>query len=402
VLHIRISDCQPGMKLALPAHHPAARSQTLLRAGYELSTRDIRRLEELGVGRVWVEYPPMAFLEQYIDPDVLRRRGDLVDQVAASFQQAQRSASAKLPFHVYRDRLGDLVRQLVGNPSAAVFLGDLIDDPKDPLARHSQEVSYLALLTGLKLQGYLVHERRHISPVKAKEVTSLGLGAMLHDIGMLRLDEPEVWKRKWPAPGDPAPPAWQEHTLRGYEWTRGEIEPTAANILLHHHQAMDGSGYGDPYKAPMEGGRIHVFSRIVAAVNVFDRMRRPSPGVVQPTVFVLASMLQRPWSQRLDPQVMRALLTVAPPYAPGRFVTLSDGRHAIVRDHKPEQPCRPLVQIVKDPGKLPGGDPGFGEMLDLSEQSTMLQVARCDGEDVYELNFRPDELIARASSRLAG
>jgi len=70
------------------------------------------------------------------------------------------------------------------------------------------------------------------------------------------------------------------------------------------------------------------------------------------------------------------------------MVRLSDGRWAVVMEHNPQHPCRPVVQIIPSPHTLSPNDLPPGEQIDLSQVSNdQLQIIKCDGEDVSELNF---------------
>jgi HD-GYP domain-containing protein (c-di-GMP phosphodiesterase class II) len=259
-------------------------------------------------------------------------------------------------------------------------------------------VTYLSLLMGLKLEGYLVRERRHVNPARAKEVTNLGLGAMLHDIGVTAL-EPEV-RQSYEQTGDETDPAWREHTAIGYRMVRGRMDPSAATVVLNHHQRYDGSGYTGADFPVLAEHSIHVFARIVAVADQFDRFRNPVGLPDQPTVWVLGAMTSEPLREQFDPQVLQALLTVVPPYPPGSIVRLSDGRHAVCIDHNPTEPCRPVVQIIPDPKDLDVDDLPVGPIINLSEQPKRLCVVEHEGYDVREMNFDPPAPLASSVKQL--
>jgi HD-GYP domain-containing protein (c-di-GMP phosphodiesterase class II) len=384
MLRIETRNAKPGMKLALPVQLPQAPSRLLLRVGYELTASTINKLAELRVRTLWVGYPSLSFLNEVVNQDTVRTQSVVAGQITKTFEAVQQQSSAKLPYHLYTRSISKLVNQLIGHPQSAVFLGDL-SEAGDDLMRHSSSVTYLSLLMGLKLEGYLVKERRHVDPARAAEVVNLGLGAMLHDVGMTLL--PEAVRERYEAGGDESDPGWREHTALGYRLVRGKISATAASTVLHHHQHYDGSGFAGKDFPVMRHKRIHIFARIVTVADQFDRLRYPPNRPVQPTVWALRCMLEAPLFHRYDPHVLDALLAVVPPYAPGSVVTLSDNRYAVVIDHHPLRPCRPIVQLIPDPSSLGKGDLPLGPILDLAEQSPGLFVAHCDGFDVGELNF---------------
>ncbi|MFW6336580.1 MAG: HD-GYP domain-containing protein, partial [Phycisphaeraceae bacterium] len=270
------------------------------------------------------------------------------------------------------------------HPSAAVFLGD-IADAEDDLMRHCSSVTYLALLLGMKLEGYIVRERKHIDPARAKDLANLGVGAMLHDIGVLLL--PPAVRERHRESGDDHDPQWREHPTLGFQHVRGRIEPSAATVVLNHHQRADGSGYAGKTMPVLADKAMHVYARIAAVADHFDALRRPVGVPPQPTVWALSAMLSDTERDKFDPAVLRALIESVPAYPPGTIVRLSDGQHAVAIDHNPIHPCRPTVQIIPDPNELDPNDLPFGDRIDLSELNAGLYVAEAEGHDVSELNF---------------
>ena len=388
------------MTLALPIRHPRRMNQTLLKVGYRLTHRTLERLSDIGVHCFWVRYPGLDFVSDFVQEEILHSQYRVVQEITDAFEGLQKDATAKLPYRAYRDAIGDLINQLICNPKAAVFLDDLLYGEADDLVRHSSAVAYLSVLIGLKLQGYLVRQRPHIPPNRAKQVINLGLGAMLHDVGVVQLP-PEV-RQRYRDTGDESDPEWQEHTALGYEMVHGQIEPSAATIVLNHHQRFDGSGYAGENTAVIGGERIHVFSRIVGLADQFDRMRHPVNLPTQQTVWVLHALLEAPMLKKFDPQIVRALFSVVPPYPPGSVLRLSDGRWAVAIDHVPHDPCRPVVQIIPDPANLDPDKPGRGQVIDLSEHARTLLITQCDGYDVTQLDFPAPELMRDRLENPAG
>ncbi len=392
MLRVELPNARPGMKLALPVYNPRQPGRTLLSVGYELRREEIVRLRELRVRSVWVRYPSLEFLGKYADPALVESQSEVVGHIAETFESLQNESTAKLDYHTYLASVEKLVEHLMLNPQAALFLGD-IASADNVLMRHSAAVSYLSLLLGMKLEGYLVRERPHVDPVRAKEVRNLGLGAMLHDIGVTQL-APQTVSRYYETE-DESDPAWREHPAVGYRLVRGRIDPSAAVVVLHHHQRFDGTGYAGEGYAVQRERTTHVFARIAAVADRFDRLRNPPNRPAVPTVAVLRQMLSEPIASWFDPRVLGALLAVTPPYPPASTVRLSDGRWAVVIDHRPSHPCRPTVQIIPPPASLNGEDVKLGPTIDLAEQSSALHVVEAEGRDVRHLNFaRPERFDA--------
>lgn len=398
MLRVDIKSARPGMTLALPVMNPRLPGHELLRIGYELTPAVIEKIDEMNVRVVWVDYPSLSFLGRFANPDAVAKRATVVNQIQDTFEQMQQTSAAKLNYDAYTKTIGSLIDSVVSNPDAALFLGDMSEQATgDELMRAGSSVTYLSLLLGLKLEGYLIKQRKHVDASRAKDVTALGVGAMLHDIGVTLL--PKEIADRYRQTRDESDPGWQEHPALGFRAVRGRIEPAAATVVLHHHQRFDGHGYAGKDFPVQQGNSIHIYARIAAVADVFTRLRFPNNGADVTQVWALNAMLGPKLRTRFDPNVLRALVEVAPPYPPGSRVLLSDGNEAIVLDHHVADPCRPLVQCLPD-NRLP--DPGqpLGERIDLRDKPR-LSILSCDGQATEAYNFGP-EMIPGAREAMYG
>jgi HD-GYP domain-containing protein (c-di-GMP phosphodiesterase class II) len=405
MLRVSLLHARPGMVLALPVHHPRHADVVLLKAGAVLDAHCIPRLRELYVPEVWIQYPGLEDLIRFVDPQVLSAYRDLTTTVGVALDTAMVQSKVEMDFYVYKKAVMSVLDRLVESPQASVYVTQLIGADR-PFVRHAGNVCVLSILMGLKLEFYLVRERAKLSPAAARDISGLGVGAMFHDIGMTRLDAETL--ARWNETSDESDPKWQEHTQIGFDAVKSDVDPAAAAVVLHHHQRFDGTGFpkrmpimeGQPAGTAIKGAKptaqkgseIHVFARIVACADLFDRLHNPanSPGAdipahpSIPAVRALRLMRQPPYCRWIDPVVFLALLNVAPAYPPGSIVKLNDGRTAAVVDWTNLDPCRPTVQIV-DPANPQAPR---GERIDLRTHH-MLEVAAIDGEDVLADNFYP-------------
>ena len=397
MLRVALVQAKPGMVLAAPVLHPAAPERVLLRAGYELDDAAVRRLRDLRLGDLWIRYPGLEFIERHISPEVFRARGIVAAVVRDVVDRFQRDGAARLDYDRYRSAIQDFIRTLESHRTAGLMVQNMVEGDR-PLMRHCADVCYLALLMGLKLETYLMLKRERLPGHRAKVVVSLGLAALLHDVGMLAL-EPDALERFEQKPLDESDKDWRRHVLIGYERMRDGLGPAAAAAVLHHHQHWDGSGF--PLKRneagehlALAGEQIHVFARVLTVADLFDRLRRP-PGqaATTPAVVALRAMLREPIVSWVDPVVLRALLAVAPAYGPGSQVALSTGDRGVVVDWSPADPCRPTVQILRpadqDRHALRYRDEQEPRRIDLRLRRD-IEVVEVDGQNVRGANFYPE------------
>lgn len=394
MLRVPTNAAKPGMVLALPVYHPRRHDTMLLKAGMELDDRSIKRLGEIRLRELWIRYPGVEFACEYICPAVFEAQAALTWQIGRALEAVSSGAFATLEYSEYRAAIAGMLSRLIASPAAAVITQELVGR-EDPALRHASNVCLMSVLMGLKLEDYMVQQRVRLGAQAARDVTSLGVGAMFHDVGMLRLD-PAV-NRRWAETADESDADWRRHVTVGFELVKDAIGPAAAAGVLHHHQRYDGSGFPrrphkDGGEQGLSGSDIHIYARIIACADLFDRMRFP-PGAPEgsapvPVARVLRRMQQDPYRRWIDPMVFMALLAVVPAYAPGTIVKLSNGVSGVVVEWFPDDPCRPTVQTLEGPpfdSRTPPR-PGRRYMLRLEPS---LYVAGAEGEDVTSDNFYP-------------
>lgn len=393
MLRVPLIQAKPGMQLAVPVLHPDRPDTMLLRAGFTLDERSIERLRSMFLPEIWVEYPDLRFIEKFISPRIAQQRGATNRMLTEVFERLSENAKAKMDYSAYRNTVRDFAQSLIDEPDAALYI-QAMSEGNRPLLRHSTDTTFLCLLMGLKLDAYLISQRKRLAAHRAKEVVSLGVGALLHDIGLLEIDK-EALARFYKT-NDESDPEFQRHVQLAYDHINGELDAPAAAAILHHHQHFDGSGFpskdvGNGEKRGLEGEDIHVFARILTAADLFDRLRYPNPNSPPiPTVAALHKLRQKPYIDWIDPVVFKALLSVVPAYAPGTIVKLSNGERGAVTDWDPIDPCRPVVQQIvcldqlceRIQQPLPGTKYVLGERRDLT-------IVEADGVDVSGFNFYP-------------
>ncbi len=127
----------------------------------------------------------------------------------------------------------------------------------------------------------------------------LCFAAGLHDIGKVVIPDAILDK---PSPLDEA--EWEVmrgHPRLGYNMLRDSSDTVielAANVILHHHECWDGSGYPDG----LAGEDIPYEARIVALCDVYHALREPRtyrPPLPHETV--MGMILHGDGTQRLGP-----------------------------------------------------------------------------------------------------
>ena len=242
MLRVPVQKIQAGMVLARPIPQPNDPYRYLLQRDREIPLDLVPRLKQLGVLEVWVRYPKLEFLEDVIEEGLGDRQREVYWNVRRNFESIMNDTAALLDISEFQGSISDLFGFLKHSARGNLLLQKL-DAFDNFLMSHSTNVCYLSLLLGMKLEEYLISERRNKSAREAKDLKELGLGCLLHDVGKM-LIAPEILNK----PGKLTDEEFDEmkrHPVYGYEMVKGRVPPVASQIVLNHHQRFGGGGYPD-------------------------------------------------------------------------------------------------------------------------------------------------------------
>ncbi len=403
-----IDQVEAGAVVAVPLQHPRRPDVELLAAGVPIEDRMISRLQRLGVTHLWIRHDLTADLELAVSPTLTTRQLAVFERLRHDFTALAQRTISQGDIHTYRQAMMELVCEVVSNHRLA-GLAQRLQSHRGPLMAHSVNVAYLALLIGLELETYIVHERPKVASEHARDLTNLALGGLLHDVGKTRLDT-ELANLHEACEGEYGLDAIEEETADAY---RGHCElgyrmlgttripASARGVVLGHHQRFDGGGWPDMAEVtdkrrpgPQAGHEIHIFSRIVAVANVLDNLLRAAEQRRQPAIAALYAFSACRFDGWFDPLVRQMAMRCLPPFPLGAHVTLSDGSEAAVVCPSLHQPCRPTVRLLRT------DDDGQTPQIDLHDHYD-LRIVRCAGQDVTEYLFELNPELPRQPSRAA-
>ncbi len=384
---IIMKEARPGMLLERAIAHPNAGQPPVVASGVVLTVDHLARLHELGTYDAWIAEPDLSFFDalELGNPTVPQQR--LRDALRVSFQKmialGANGPDLQRPL-IKRHRiiLEELVVALIRSaPQVPCFTA--LATQHEELLQHSADVCVVATLLGLQLENYLIEQRRRLSCRQAKDVLNLAMGCLFHDVGEMFMPAQQRESSMELAFDAHAGDEWKQHTSQGYGAVRTHMDPSAAAIVLHHHQHFDGTGFAvsDGRELAQRGGSIHVFSRIAALADTFAHALNGPGGVPQPAVKALARIGRDPVRQWFDPVILSALQALIPPFVPGMVVTLSNRRQVLVRQSHEDKPCQPEVQVLRelDPQGIAAA---AVEVIDLAESRTGIHITEVEGNQV--------------------
>ncbi|MEP6707719.1 MAG: HD-GYP domain-containing protein [Pyrinomonadaceae bacterium] len=137
------------------------------------------------------------------------------------------------------------------------------------------------------------------------EMESLALGALLHDIGKIRVPDAILHK-----PGKLTPKEWlrmRNHPLYGQQILSGiKFLEGAARVVVQHHEKWDGSGY--PWG--LAGKEIDRNARIFAVADAFDAMTSDRVYRAGLPYEAAAAELNQSAGTHFDPEVVKAFCSI--------------------------------------------------------------------------------------------
>jgi HD-GYP domain-containing protein (c-di-GMP phosphodiesterase class II) len=269
-------------------------------------------------------------------------------------------SQAKLGRVIEVGRLQQVVESMLDNllqDPAAVLGLTAIKGHDDYTLNHSINVCILSISLGTALG---------LTP---DELHSLGLAALLYDIGKVRIPEDVLLKC-----GPLTSEEWalvKQHSEEGADLLkRLQITDKMPMVVAYeHHQRHDLMGYPDS-----SGGEQHLFSKIVAVCDAYDAMttNRPFRREIRPDKALAVLMQGR--EKAYDPGVTKQLVAMLGIYPMGAVVTLDDGSTAVVYRVNSDDLLHPRVKVLADSKGRWNETP---EVLDLRLVDTQTGAALC-------------------------
>ncbi len=235
-----------------------------------------------------------------------------------------------------KEVVNTLVDAIITNESALVWL-TMLKHRDEYTSQHSINVCIMSLLFGraLGLEKY--------------ELQELGHGALLHDIGKMKVPL-EILNKTTPLT-DAELAELKLHAGYGYEMLcdSRDIGAQALDVIRSHHERVDGSGY----PRGLKGDEIGRFAMIVSVVDVYD-------AITSDRVYHMgispheAINLMYGWTPHgFLRELIESFIKCLGIYPIGSIVELETGEVGVVMTMNLAQRLRPIITLVLDCDKRP-------------------------------------------------
>ncbi|MDD4626462.1 MAG: HD-GYP domain-containing protein [Syntrophomonas sp.] len=306
-----------------------ADGRALLTENTRLNETYIQRLQQLGISSLYIK-DGLADIEipEVISAQVLTAVSSNVNSMFKTF-----SSRKTLDISQLRKMISLLLEDIVTNRNVIIHLED-IRAYDDYLLFHSINVAVLSMMTGLSME------------YPEAKLVDLGLGALLHDIGMIMIDSTIFKSAQERELTAEEREEIHKHAEIGFNILRTyrEVPTKVAHIAYQHHERFDGSGY--PRK--LDKKQILEYASIVAIADVFDAVVSDRPfrrGYSSTEAMII---IRRLVNNYFDAEVVEAFATNIALYPIGCLVSLNTGHIAVVTSVTKVNSLSPVVYVILD------------------------------------------------------
>lgn len=266
--------------------------------------------------------------------------------------------------------ISDLTDSVLRNPDAHMLLGQL-KKRDDYAASHAMNVCSLTLAFG-----------RHLG-LPQDTLTEIGMGAMLIDIGTLKIPD-DILNKKGSLTKEEFDIVKNhvDYGVQILESVSDDIPPAAIDVVYTHHERCDGSGY----PRGLTGDVIPLHGRIVGIVDTYDAMttNRIHQDSSAPT-----RTLRELYEQReglFDRELVESFIQFLGIYPVGTLVECSTGQVGIVVAQNPRKRLLPKLLLILDKEKKPYPIP---KITDISQSSPdeQIRISRIVQPDEYDIDL---------------
>lgn len=216
----------------------------------------------------------------------------------------------------------------------------------------------------------------------------LGLGAILYDIGLVKVPEKILNKQYKHTPEEYA--EIKKHTVYGYKLMKSNFrfEEEMAAISLEHHEYFNGKGY----PRGISGNEIHLYAKIVAIAHEAEKVMKNNrilqdeknlsadkKNAEKKLLFDSVKLIMQGANNKYDPIVSKVFIGIFNVYPVGSVIILNDKRKALVFATNNNFPIRPIIKIMSDEN---GNFMENGEVINLVENNQIF-ISGIDRDDKF-------------------
>ena len=298
--------------------------QVILPEGARIKKEYIERLYDLNIIEVYVQ-----------DGIQTKEIVILKSDIEASAKEKVKSVLERHTYHNNKELVelsgtaDNIISTILEEDKIVEKIFDIKERSTD-IYEHSISICSMAILTALRLE------------IDKKTIHDIGVGCLLHDIG-LRYTTIDITNRTFEDLNQQEMVEYKKHPIYAYSALKDEswISEASKNIILNHHETMDGKGF------PLRKKESCIACEIVKVCDTFDEM---ICGIAQKKVKVYEAVeyLKSFKNVKFDGKIVDAFLSFTSVYQAGSHVMTNKGELAVVLSQNKQFQDRPIIRILKD------------------------------------------------------
>ncbi|MCL2065897.1 MAG: HD-GYP domain-containing protein [Treponema sp.] len=396
---IEVNTLKPGLIFSEPVF--IEENSILVPAGCPIREKDIEQLNLWGVvevttnGQIIAEKKPKKTDISAVSGSREPNNGAGADRKGSTLKFSITEVQGNTgPYRAYKsliDKLDQILNGIVEGASVEVRAIDNISTQLLQELRDHRN-SFVGFILGGEVSGYELAKSSIntaiLSALIAQElklanhkILHILTGAMLHDVGMLKL--PKEIREKRGGLSDSELEQMKSHTSLAARIVSKELfySQEISFIVQQHHERWDGKGYPDRLPGPS----IDQGARIVSVADAFEAMVSKKSYRNSMVGYQAMKNLLADNSRRFDPAVIKAFAKIMGIYPIGSIVQLNNGAVARVVEVNPDASLRPKIQLIRDEaGKAPKAEENTA--IDLLHDKTLFISKAIDPEEFARTN----------------
>jgi len=237
----------------------------------------------------------------------------------------------KLDMDAAAELAADLIKRTASFDSTAFKLQDLRQHDE---YTYFHSVNCCVLGTSL-FRSYMKDEQ---------ELLDFGIGMLLHDIGKSKIDLKILNKPSRLSDDEYA--VMMRHVVYGYNMVKNydEMAPIAKNIVLNHHERLNGTGY----TRGLTENQLSIFDLVAAICDVFDAVTTDRVFRRKMDVHRAVSLLIRGSGLLFHTRIVGDFLRGIGRFPVGTFVMLNNGEIGVVSKVNTNAITLPVIRVIFD------------------------------------------------------
>ena len=283
----------------------------------------------------------------------------------------------------------------MGRAIASEVACELVDEIYRSVQRNSSALISLSRLKraddytymhSVAVCGLMIALARQLGLDEAR-AQQAGLGGLMHDIGKSKV--PERILRKPDRLSDDEWVKMRAHPEIGHSiLSKNSYGPVPMDVVLHHHEKIDGTGYPHGLK----GNSIGLHAKMAAVCDVYDAVtsNRPYKSGWSPAEAIRKMAEWGPG--HFDDAVFHAFVRTVGIYPVGTLVRLECGRLAVVTEHNERALLQPKVKAFYSIASQSRITP---ELLDLADPKNLRRIVGREDPSAWGLTRIDDVWTGR-------